>query len=440
MLSTILNSEGGNTVITKQTNVMDSWVKNFRQATEANLRIQQDLLRGWTRYWPGFTGRPVSVEAKEGEARFRSPWSEGFIRMIEAQRDLVMQQYDASLAVLESMIDGTEGVVADILPKEVAAKAVALKEPIKEPINKEFKEMKDVKEAPAPKAVEKPIVEEVPSYFTGNTDNIRNKVAVITGAASGIGAAVAQELANRGAKAVMLIDRSEDVKNLAKQINDSAGKDIAHGMVGDTTDEAFRKRVFNDATEKYGLVTICVPAAGITRDALSVVVDKETGKANLYPTETFRQVAEVNLIAPIYWGMEMVARIAEDRRQRGLKRWEPEEKIQGVVVFLGSVSSQGNKGQISYATTKAGLEGAAATLTKEAIFHGVRCGIIHPGFTDTPMARALGEDFLNKYVLPFTQLRRLIKPEEIADAICFMINNSAVSGELWADAGWHGPA
>ena len=105
-----------------------------------------------------------------------------------------------------------------------------------------------------------------------------------------------------------------------------------------------------------------------------------------------------------------------------------------------SETSQGNKGQISYAVTKAGLEGAAATLQKEAIFHGIRCGIIHPGFTDTPMVRALGEEFLDEYVLPYTQLRRLIRPEEIADAICFMISNSAVSGELWADAGWHPPA
>jgi NAD(P)-dependent dehydrogenase (short-subunit alcohol dehydrogenase family) len=107
------------------------------------------------------------------------------------------------------------------------------------------------------------------------------------------------------------------------------------------------------------------------------------------------------------------------------------------VVFIGSVSSQGNKGQISYAVSKAGLEGAASTLTKEAIYHGVRCGIIHPGFTDTPMVRALGEEHITKNILPYTQLRRLIRPEEIADAICFLISNSAVSGELWADAGWH---
>jgi 3-oxoacyl-[acyl-carrier protein] reductase len=133
----------------------------------------------------------------------------------------------------------------------------------------------------------------------------------------------------------------------------------------------------------------------------------------------------------------MVARIAEDRLRRGKARWEPEEGVQGTVVFIGWVSSQGNKGQIAYAASKAGLQGAAATLMKEAIYYGVRCAVIHPGFTDTPMVRGMGEEYIAKNVLPYTQLRRLIRPEEIADAICFMISNSAVSGELWADAGWH---
>ena len=156
-----------------------------------------------------------------------------------------------------------------------------------------------------------------------------------------------------------------------------------------------------------------------------------------FPLETFREVTEVNLIAPIYWALEMVARIAAERRRRGLGRWEPVEKLFGTVVFIGSVSSQGNKGQIAYAASKAGLEGAAATLTKEAIYHGVKCAVIHPGFTDTPMVRTLGEEYIAKNILPYTQLRRLIRPDEIADAICFLIANSAVSGELWADAGWH---
>ncbi len=106
-------------------------------------------------------------------------------------------------------------------------------------------------------------------------------------------------------------------------------------------------------------------------------------------------------------------------------------------MLIGSVSSQGNKGQISYAAAKAGLEGAASTMNKEAMFYGVRCAVIHPGFTDTPMVRAMGEDVIQEHVLPYTQLRRLIRPKEIADAICFLVSNCAVSGELWADAGWH---
>ena len=266
---------------------------------------------------------------------------------------------------------------------------------------------------------------------------IKDKVAVITGAASGIGHAVCLELANRGIKAIGMVDMNQEVTTAAEQINRDTNTKIALPYIGDTTDPEFRLQVFNDLIKQKGQVSICVPCAGITRDALAVKINKDTGKPEIYPIEKFRQVVEVNLVAPTYWAMEMIARIAEDRASKKLKKWHPDERIQGTVIFIGSISSQGNKGQVSYASTKAGLEGAAATLTKEAIFHGVRCGVIHPGFTDTPMVRALGEEYIEKYILKDTQLGRLIRPTEIADAICFMISNSAVSGELWADAGWH---
>ena len=269
---------------------------------------------------------------------------------------------------------------------------------------------------------------------------LAEKVAVITGAGSGIGRAVATELARRKVGAMALVDKGENIDAVAAEVDAMAGRRVAHPFQGDTTDDAFRTSVFDRMSNRFDTVTICVPAAGITRDELAVRVDKVTGKARIYPVDLFKQVIDVNLVAPVYWALEMIGRIAEKRAARALTKWHPSEGMQGAIVFIGSISSQGNRGQISYASTKAGLEGAAATIMKEAVFHGVRCGVIHPGFTDTPMVRAMGDDYISKYILPFTQLGRLIRPDEIADAICFMLANSAVSGELWADAGWHAPA
>jgi NAD(P)-dependent dehydrogenase (short-subunit alcohol dehydrogenase family) len=267
-----------------------------------------------------------------------------------------------------------------------------------------------------------------------------NRVAIVTGGGSGIGRAVAAAMARRDVAAVALVDVNDAIDEVAATLNAEAGREVAVPFRGNATDERFRAAVYDEITRRHGPVSLCVPAAGITRDDLAVRIDKHTGKARIYPMEQFRLVVDVNLIAPVYWALEMIGRIAEDRAAKGLKRWSADEGIQGSVVFIGSISSQGNRGQIAYASTKAGLEGAAATIMKEAMFHGVRCSVIHPGFTDTPMVRAMGADYVNKNILPFTQLGRLIKPEEIADAICFMLANAAVSGELWVDAGWHAPA
>jgi NAD(P)-dependent dehydrogenase (short-subunit alcohol dehydrogenase family) len=268
---------------------------------------------------------------------------------------------------------------------------------------------------------------------------IKGKVAVVTGAGSGIGLAGAMELAKRGVRALALADLSGDaVAETAARINDNARQTLAYAFTGNVTDTAFRRHVYDEIERKAGVAGVCVPAAGITRDSLAVKLDKTTGKASIYDEEVFRLVTDVNLVAPVYWALELVARVAEDRHRRGLGKWDPtSEKLQGTVILIGSISSQGNKGQVAYASTKRGLEGAAATLQKEGMYYGVKFGVLHPGFTDTPMVRALGDEYIKKYILPATQLGRLIRPDEIASAICFMIQNSAFSGELWADAGWH---
>ncbi|MFO1297923.1 MAG: SDR family oxidoreductase [Rubrivivax sp.] len=205
-----------------------------------------------------------------------------------------------------------------------------------------------------------------------------------------IGCAVAAAMARRGIKGLALADMSEAVEDVAAKLNAEAGCTFAILFQGNTTDEKFRASVFDAIEQKFGRATLCVPAAGITRDDLAVRVDKNTGRARIYPVEQFKLVVDVNLIAPVYWALEMIGRIAEDRAKRALKRWTPEEGTQGSVVFIGSTSRRATGARSRYASTKAGLEGAAATIMKEAMFYGVRCGVIHPGFTDTPMVRAMG--------------------------------------------------
>jgi NAD(P)-dependent dehydrogenase (short-subunit alcohol dehydrogenase family) len=266
---------------------------------------------------------------------------------------------------------------------------------------------------------------------------ITEKTAVVTGAGSGIGQAVAVELAERGVGGLGLVDHNDSVIKVARAINDRLERPIAEAVIGDVTDAGFRNHAFDLITDKFSVPSICVPSAGISRDQLAVKMDKQAGKAVVYPIEKFREITDVNLTAPTYWALETIARIAEDRYRRGKAKWDPDEGVQGTIIFIGSVSSHGNAGQVAYAGAKAGLEGVAATLAKEAMYYGVRCAVIHPGYTDTPMVRALGEDYIKKNILPHTQLHRLIAPAEIADAIYFLICNSAVSGQLWADAGWH---
>ncbi len=267
--------------------------------------------------------------------------------------------------------------------------------------------------------------------------DLSDKVAVVTGGGRGIGRATSLELAREGIRAVAVVDFADDTEQVVAQMNRQAGRDVFLAFRGDVTDSGFRRGVFLQMEQRFGRVSICVPAAGITRDQLAVKVDRQSGEVAIYPESEFRTVMEVDLVAPIYWGIETIASVARDRVRRGAGRWSGSEPVEGCVIFIGSVSSTGNRGQVSYAAAKAGLEGAQGTLASEARYYGVRCAIVHPGYTDTRMVAALGDEFVSEHILPQTQLGRLISPAEIAGAIVFMIRNAAVSGKVWVDAGWH---
>ncbi|MEE9294778.1 MAG: SDR family NAD(P)-dependent oxidoreductase [Phycisphaerae bacterium] len=214
--------------------------------------------------------------------------------------------------------------------------------------------------------------------------DLTDKVAVVTGAARGIGRATCVALAREGIKAIAVVDQLSDVTEFADQANEHFGREVMVPFSGDVTSAEFRGRVFTEMQKLHGVLSICVPAAGITQDRLAVMVDRDTGDVDLYCDEAFRRVLEVDLIAPIYWAMETVGSVARDRHARGLKRWKPSDGMRGCIILIGSVSSAGNRGQISYATAKAGLEGAQATLTAEAMYHTVSAAPSSTPATPTP--------------------------------------------------------
>src|SRR5271166_6030956 len=127
---------------------------------------------------------------------------------------------------------------------------------------------------------------EAPSGGAVNMHKIKGQVAVITGAAGGIGHALALDMTRRGAAGIALVDFSDRVAQVAREVNTEAGRQVAIAYRGDTTDPAFRQEVYADVSTKAGVPRICVPAAAITKDALAVRIDKQTGQ----PMEDFRKV------------------------------------------------------------------------------------------------------------------------------------------------------
>ena len=278
--------------------------------------------------------------------------------------------------------------------------------------------------------------------------NIENNVAVVTGATGGIGLAISEKLIARNIGGIAIVDLSDQCEAVAKRLNAEARRQVAYGFQGDVTDSEFRKTVFATMEDRAGLVRICIPAAGILKDAMAIKMKPRAAKGEadametenpidhteLYPESWFRQVLEVNLMHPTYWAMQTISGIANARTNQGQGPWQSQEAIQGAVILIGSVSSRGNRGQVSYSAAKAGLNAVCATLNVEGLYHGVQTKIIHPGFVATAMTDSMPDQYFEEKLKPLVGLGRMIDPAEIADAVLCLIENPIISGQLWADA------
>jgi 3-oxoacyl-[acyl-carrier protein] reductase len=243
------------------------------------------------------------------------------------------------------------------------------------------------------------------------------RTAVVTGAARGIGAAVAKRLARDGF-AVAVVDLDEAAcKPVVEGIQAGGGRALAVGA--DVADEQAVQAAVDRIAEELGEPTVLVNNAGITRDNLLFKMTAGDWDA----------VMNVHLR-----GSFLVTRAVQGYMTKA--GW-------GRIINLSSTSALGNRGQANYAAAKAGLQGFTKTLALELGKFGVTANAIAPGFIETEMTAATAarvgmsfEDFKNAAAAQIP-VARTGKPEDIAHAVSFFVSEGAgfVSGQVLYVAG-----
>lgn len=236
---------------------------------------------------------------------------------------------------------------------------------------------------------------------------LEGKVALITGAARGIGKAIALKFASEGADIAftdLVID--DNAKQTEKEIAALGVK--AKGYAGNAANFAETEALVGTIKEEFGHIDILVNNAGITKDALMLKMTEQQWDA----------VIAVNLKSAFNFIHALVPIMS---RQRG-----------GSIINMASVVGvHGNAGQANYAASKAGLIALAKSVGQEMGRRGIRANAIAPGFIDTAMTQALPED-IRKQWIESIPLRRGGKVEDIANVATFLASDmsSYVTGQV----------
>jgi 3-oxoacyl-[acyl-carrier protein] reductase len=227
---------------------------------------------------------------------------------------------------------------------------------------------------------------------------LSGRVAVVTGGASGIGAATAVMLAHEGCD-VAIVDRELAIGEELTLI-EAAGR-RAHPIVADVRDAGLAERSIADVVAKLGRLDILVCAAGITNDAVSWKMTPEQ----------WDEVIGVNLTGCFHWN-RAAARVL---REQG---W-------GRIVNIASINGiRGKVGQANYAASKGGMIALSKSLAKELGRSGVTVNVVAPGMVKTAMVAALPDRFLEA-AADESAVGRIAEPEDCASAVAWLCSERA---------------
>ena len=233
---------------------------------------------------------------------------------------------------------------------------------------------------------------------------LQGKIAVVTGAARGIGKAVAQRLYDDGAFVVLLDVNLEAASAAAKSIDAQEAR--TRGIACNVASKDDVANTFKRIIAEHGRVDILVNNAGITRDAMFHKMEEEQ----------WQQVLEVNLNGVYYCCKAVIDCMREQKY--------------GKIVNLASVSAFGNIGQTNYGATKAAVIGFTKCLAKEAARNCITVNAVAPSYVDTEMLQAVPDSVLEKFKAAIP-MGRLGAPAELASVVAFLCSDdsSFVTGE-----------
>ncbi len=235
-----------------------------------------------------------------------------------------------------------------------------------------------------------------------------NRIALVTGAGRGIGKAIAETLAAKGATVICVSKSASSCGGVADAIVAAGGK--AKALAVDVADGAAVQAAAEALLKEFGKIDILVNNAGITRDGLLARMSDAD----------WNDVIQTNLTSCFYWTKAI--------------GWPMCRARYGRIVNISSVTGiMGNAGQANYAAAKAGMIGFTKATAKEFAKRGVTVNVVAPGFIKTDMTAELSEE-VQKGATALIPMQRFGEAAEIAHAVAFLASDEAsyVTGQVFA--------